>query len=119
MIEPSFRKILTEASSVQALVGNRVFLGADAQDERRARIVITLTGRDNDHCFDGPAGYSTGVMNVACLAPTYADAKTLTDAARKALDGYEGLGVTPYIEIDYIEVESEEDIPAVPRRISS
>jgi hypothetical protein len=114
MIEPSFRKILTDAPAVRALVADRVYLGADQQNERRARIGIKLDDRDNPHCFDGPAGYATGVMNVACLAPTYAAAKTLTDAARTALDGYEGFGVTPYIEIDYIEVESEADIESVP-----
>src|SRR5438094_4376122 len=110
MIEPSFRKLLTINQAVAAIVGDRVYVGHDQQNERRARIVITLSNRDNAHCFDGPAGYSTGVMNVACLAPVYADAKTLTDAARKVLDGYEGAGVNPTVVIDYIEVDSEQDI---------
>lgn len=114
MIEASVRKLLINAQPVQTLVGDRVYLGYEAQNERRARIVVTLASRVNDHTFDGPAGYITGSVNVACLAPSYADAKTLTDAARTVLDNYTGFGVSTYIEIDRLEVDEERDIPAAP-----
>lgn len=114
MIEPSFRAILLASQPVRLLTEDRVYLGNADQNERRSRIVLTLTSRENAHCLDGPAGYSTGLMNVACLAPSYQKSKELADAARAALDGYTGLGVSSYIEIHLIEIESEEDIHAAP-----
>jgi hypothetical protein len=114
MIEPSFRTILLAAQPVRLLVDDRVYLGNAAQSERRPRIVLTLISRENAHCIDGAAGYGTGAMNVACLAPTYQGAKELADAARSALDCYVGLGVTSFVEIHWIEIESEEDIHVAP-----
>jgi hypothetical protein len=114
MIEPSIRQLLTTTGGpVAPLVDDRVYLGGAPQDERRARIVLTVLSKSPDHTFEGPNGCTTGSIQVACLAPTYQAAHELADAARSMLDGHEGEGVSPEISIDYIEIDDESDIVAM------
>ena len=109
MIEPSIRKILLAGPAIAAL-GGRVFLGAAPQDERRARVMLTVLSKVFPHCHDGPAGYQTGSVQAACLAPTYQAAHELAEAVRLKLDGYQGFGITPQVEVLHLEIEEAEDI---------
>jgi hypothetical protein len=114
MIEPSIRKLLTSAGTLTPILGDRVFLGNAPQDERRARVVLNVLSKTFPHCHDGRAGYQTGTIQVACLAPTYQHAHELADAVRLRLDMYEGFGVTPQVEILHLEIEDAEDIEREP-----
>jgi hypothetical protein len=114
MIEPSFRELLIAADGPLApLVGDRVYLGIAPQDERRPRIVLTVLSKVPDQTFEGPSGYTTGSIHLACLAATYQLSHEVANAARSILDGYEGFGVSEQITIDFIEITDESDIQAM------
>ena len=115
MIEPTFRKLLADPDrGVFPLTDDRVYIGSPEQDERRPRIVLTVLSKKPEHTFDGPAGYTTGQMQVACLAPKYADARAIADAAAPPiLDNYEGAGFDDSISIDYLEIDDDHDIPSM------
>jgi hypothetical protein len=110
VIEPSLRKLLTTTGPLNAMLGERVFLGNAPQDERNARVVLNVLSKVFPHCHDGRAGYQTGTVQVACLAPSYRAAHELADAVRLTLDMYEGFGVTPQVEILHLEIEDAQDI---------
>ncbi len=112
MIEGGFKKILDSNTPVNDVTQGRTLWQQGDQDERRARIVLTLISRDDDHTFDGPSGYATGTVEVACLAPTYTAAKQLAQLARAALDNF--TGVSDGTTFGYIEVTNEKDVPAAP-----
>lgn len=112
MIEPAFRTLIVNAPAVAAIAQDRVYLGAAAQNERRARVVLTLVTATHPHTFEEHGGYVQGRMQADCLAPDYKTAKQLTEAVKNALDNY--TGTTAGIAIDYIEVEDESDIPRLP-----
>jgi hypothetical protein len=95
-----------------ALVGDRVYFGLAPQNERRPRIVLSLVSSISAHTFTGLAGYAKGRVQVDCLAPTYADAKALADAAQDALDNY--VGTVDGTAIDWIETEEARDVPTAP-----
>lgn len=111
-IEPVFRTLLVAAPAVSALVADRVYFANRPQDERRACVVLTLAGANGQHTHDGPAGWVDGVMRLDCLAPSYKAAKELASAVRAAIDGY--AGTVAGTAVQYIEVDSQEDIEAAP-----
>lgn len=110
MIEPSIRKLLTDPGTLNPVLGDRCYLGNAPQNERRARVVLTVLSKQYPHAHDGDAGYQTGNVQVACLAPTYQQAQELAKAVRRKLDGYEGFGVNAQVEILHLEIEDAEDI---------
>lgn len=112
MIEPAFRILLTANAAVTALVGDRIYFGAAAQNERRARIVMTTTSKVHHHTFQGHAGWVTGRMQIDALAPTYPQAKELAEAIRAAIDSYSG--TADDTDISYIEIDEERDIHTAP-----
>lgn len=113
-IELATRLILTRNEAVAALVADRVTFGIAAQGERRPRVVLTMTSSQHEHTMTGHAGYVTGAIEAACLAPDYPTAKQLAAAVTHALDGVVGAveGVAG-LQIQYIEIDSENDIPMV------
>jgi len=112
MIEPAIRNLLLAASAVNDVTEGRVWLGQRPQNERRPGVVLTrISGRD-EQAIDGPAGYATGTVQAAVLAPDYRTAKELAAKVTAALDNYEG--TVNETVIDWLSVVDESDIPAVP-----
>jgi hypothetical protein len=107
MIEPVIRTIL--AGALADKVGDRVYLGAGPQDERRARIVLTLLTSTLPQCFDGPGGYRYGTIQASCLAPDYRAATELADAVAAALNGFAGPAPSGVV-LHYVEPTEIEDI---------
>ena len=112
MIEPAVRTILASAPAVAAVVENRVWLGQRPQNERRPGVVLNRTSGGDPHCLDGSAGYETGTIQADVLAPDYRTAKELARKVADALDNY--TGTVAGVEIDWLSVDDEADIPAAP-----
>jgi hypothetical protein len=111
-IEPAFRSLLFAAAPVVAIVTDRVWLASRPQNERRAGVVLTLTTATHPHTFEEHGGYVQGSMQCDCLAPDYRAAKELAEAVKAALDNY--TGTVDGLRIDYIEIDTESDIPRLP-----
>jgi hypothetical protein len=111
-IEPAFRSLLIGDNPVKAIVDDRVWLGSRPQNERRPGVVLTLTVATHPHTFEEHGGYVQGTMQADCLAPDYKTAKQLADAVKNALDTY--MGTVNGLVIDFIETDSESDIPRLP-----
>jgi hypothetical protein len=112
MIEPAVRQIIANDAAVVVVVGDRVWLGQRPQGERRPGVVLTRTGGGDPHCLDGSAGYETGTMQADVLCPSYAEAKQLARKVADALDNFSG--TVAGVEIDWLSVDDEADIPAAP-----
>lgn len=114
MIESAIRLILVGDETVNAITGERITFGIADQNERRARIMLSIVDKTNWHTLTGKAGYTTGRLEAACLAPSYQEAKELAIAVTEALDCFEGMvdEVTD-ISISYLTVDTENDIPVV------
>lgn len=112
MIEPAFKIILDGNNGVNTLTAGRTFHNFADEDERRTRIVFTLIDRVDEHDFQGSAGYCTGTMQIACLAPTYTAAKQLAAAVVSAIDNY--VGTTDGTTFGWIQCVEQRDIPAAP-----
>jgi hypothetical protein len=110
MIEPATRAILLADSAVAAVVADRVWLGIRPQGERRAGICITRIGGSDPGTLDGSAGYETGTLDVACLAPTYQQAKELAAKAANAMNNFDG-GVIAGTNVAWLNVDDQTDIP--------
>lgn len=126
-IELGTRLILTRNPAVAAIVNNppavgvtpdpgmaRIYFGLAGQNDMRPRIVLSLSNVQHEHTFTGHAGYVTGSIEAACLAPDYLVSKQLAAAVITALDGYEGpVSGVAGLNIQYLTVDSENDIPVV------
>jgi hypothetical protein len=108
VIETTIRTILAGDDAVVALVSDRIWPGNRPQNERRTGCVITLPDKQFPQTLDDHAGYATGTVQVDSLAPTYREAKELTEAIKAALDQYESA------DVDYLIVDDEHDIPSAP-----
>jgi hypothetical protein len=112
MIEVAFRKLLTVDATVAALVVDRVYFGNRPQNERRPSIVLYLVSQTVPGMTYRGQDFSTGRMQLNCLAPTYPQAKQLAAAARTALDGF--TGTQDGTEVGYILISNYRDIPVMP-----
>jgi len=113
MIEPVIRTILAADAAVSAKVADRVYLGPGPQNERRARICLTLLSSPLPYTFDGPSDYRSGTMQAACLAPTYREAHDLAEAVVAALNNIEPPGPSGLV-LHYVEPTDIEEIEAQP-----
>jgi len=111
-IEPAIRTILATDPTVTAIVDDRIWLGVRPQDERRAGIVIQLITSNFMQTLDDHAGYTTGTVQLSILAPTYREAKELTDTTIEAIDQYTGTAAG--LQVDWIIVDTVSDIQSAP-----
>lgn len=112
MTEAAIRQLLVGDDDVKALADERVYFNIAPQDERRPRIVLTLLSLAPDFTFDNRSNWGSGSMQIACLAPTYPEAKQLVAAAREVLEAFEG--TQDGTEFGWIQTENMRDIPAAP-----
>lgn len=112
MIEVAFRKILAADETVAGLVTDRIYFINRPQNERRPSIMQNLVSQVVPGMTYNGQDYSTGRMQLACLAPTYPQAKELAKAARAAVDGF--TGTEDGTDIGYLVVDSYRDIPVMP-----
>jgi hypothetical protein len=112
MIEVAIRQLLINDTATAAIIADRAWLGFRPQDERRPGIVISLIASNEDLDYDGPSGAVEGRIDLNCLAPTYAIAKSLALAARAKLNGWSG--TQDGTCVGYIKIENMRDIPVAP-----
>lgn len=112
MIETAFRSLILGNPAVSSLVGTNVFFNIRPENLRTPCVVLTLVSSIPSYTISGPGGSISGRMQADCLAPTYPQAKSLSDAVRAAVDGYSGdqYGTT----VCYVELDNIRDIPAAP-----
>jgi len=89
-IEPAFLYLLSHDSGVSDLIAARVYIGSRPQDERRSCLVIGPIDEDYPHTLAGDLTYVPGGVEIDCRGATQQEARTLSLAARAALDGKAG-----------------------------
>jgi hypothetical protein len=114
MIEPVIATMLLNSPEVAALVADRVYPGAGKENERRARIVLTLLSSTLPQCLDGPAGYRQGTIQAACLATDYRTAHDIAEAVVQAVNTASNSPSPSGLVLHYLEPTDVEDIQAAP-----
>jgi hypothetical protein len=108
-IETAIYSILTGNADVAALVFTQVYPNILPQNTALPAIVYQQVSGVRDYTSDGADGLVNSRYQLNCFANTYAKAKELFEAVRKAVSGY--VGWVNGREIKGIFVENEEDIP--------
>lgn len=89
MIEKAIYNILSNASAITDVVGNRIYI-ADAQPQgpvTDARLVLSYN-KDYKNTLDGVSSLEQAQIQVACLATTKLAALELAEEVRSVLDNY-------------------------------
>jgi hypothetical protein len=110
-IETAIRYILSQDSSVAALVFDRIFPNVVPQGEAMPALTFQQISFPRDMTADGPSGLANPRIQVNAHATTYSGAKTLAVAVREALNGYHG--TVNGIVIQLISLQDEGDVPVV------
>lgn len=107
MIETAIRSILINDIAVSAIT-TRCYPVMIPQAAQVPLILYQKVSGMRDHVLTGPTGLARPRIQVEAWAETYAGAKELGAAIRKALDGY--IGTAAGVEIGSCLIESERDI---------
>lgn len=87
-IEQALFAHLTENTAIAALVGARVYpLRRPQRGGSLPCIVYTRVGSEHVHHLLGVSGLCRADFDLDCQAGTYAEAKSLSEAVRQAMDG--------------------------------
>ena len=113
MIETAVRYLLINAATLTPTIADRVFFSLKPQNENRASVVVSRVATTRELVFKGPAGYSSGTLQLDCFAPDYPTAKQLAEAVRKVLHGFSGT-VAEVDQVGYLGVSNDRDMPATP-----
>ena len=109
MIEKAIYSILTGDATVLALTSTRVRPVVALQGASLPYVIYQQISGPRYHTTSGPIGMADTLYQVNCWASTYSDMKTLSEAVRKAMDGYSGTIAS--VVIDVIHIQDESDIP--------
>lgn len=101
-IEQALYALLTTDTGVSALIGTRLYPLTIAQDVALPAAAYQRISGPRKHAHDGPLSVAEGRFQFTCQAATYAAAKSVANAIRQALDGYNG-AVT--VGEDSLEIE--------------
>lgn len=107
-IEESLVELLTDDVTVNTLIAGRMYPLAMPQGERMPAVVYQRISGPRVQAHDGPSGLAHPRFQFACIAATYAAAKTLANALRVAIDGYQD--TIGSVKVDAILVENEIDL---------
>lgn len=108
-IESAIYTKLAADPVVSSLVSTRIFPNVIPQGESMPAIAYQMISGAREHTTDGPEGLCQARFQVTCWAGTYSEAKQLSEAVRKELDGYRG--TVSSVVIDSILLENELDAP--------
>jgi len=93
VIEEAVYSRLNKYASVSALVSGRIYPLVLEQNTSYPAITYTKVASVHIHDLDGSAGLANPTFQVDSWAYTYPEARNLSDAVRRALQGYSG---SPY-----------------------
>jgi hypothetical protein len=106
-IKTAIYSILMADVAVQTIVNGRVSPGGDPQ-RGQASIVYHRISSARGHTMDGPDTLATPTMAVDSYDSSDFKAEELSDAVRKALDGFSG--TADGVAISYIALDDERDL---------
>jgi hypothetical protein len=107
-IERAIVSVLTNDATVAALVGTRIYPLIMPQAASRPAITYQQIGGYRWQTVASAAGVVDSRFQLNCWGDDYADADSLADAVRQALDGYSGIAAT--VTIVAVQIEDEGDI---------
>lgn len=90
MIEAALFELLTAASSLTDLVGDRIYPIAAPQTATAPMVEYQMITAETGYAHDGPTGYVQPLFQFTVTGRTYLEAKTVCAALRQALSGYRG-----------------------------
>jgi hypothetical protein len=108
MIEERVVNILRDSSGVGAICADRIYLMTAPQQETFPYIVVSTVSASRPSAHDGAMGVTYKNIQVSCISNKVSTAKTLAQAARRAIHGFRGSvsGET----IFYASVQNEIDL---------
>lgn len=110
-IETAIYSILVQDATINGLVSTRIYPNLIPQGKAMPAITYQQISGVRDAVMDGPTGLVAARFQINCWAKKYNDAKELTEAVRKELDGYSGTVNSRKIEV--IMLEDEGDMPQI------
>lgn len=90
-IESGLYRHLSADAGVSALVGTRIHKGIATQNQTRPYITLFPVSNPKLRSLTGPSGLANPRIQIDSWGDTYASAKSVAEAVRKALDGFRGL----------------------------
>jgi hypothetical protein len=90
MIETDLRDLLLADTTVSGLAGTRIYLNKLPQDPGYPAITFAKVSGPRVHTLAGRAGRARPRLTVHCWAKTDLAVKTLANAVRVVLDGFNG-----------------------------
>lgn len=109
MIEQALYSRITSDSTIAALIGTRFFPNQIPQGQKLPAVIYKQEKGDREHIMAGAVGLVNSQYSITCYAESYSQAKELSEAVRKCLDGYSG--TVESVSIEGIFLEDETDVP--------
>lgn len=110
-IETAIFSMLADDSEIGSMAGDRIYPNKIPQDSELPAITYQEISGLRQHVMAGPVGLVKSRYQVNCWAESYSECKTLSEAVRKEMDGYDG--TVNGVEIEVIMLASEIDIPEI------
>lgn len=110
-IETALYAIIIGDATVYSLIETRVYPNIIPQGADMPAVTYQQISGVRDHAFSGPNGLVSARFQINCWSDSYSEARQLSEAVRKLLDGYSGTVNTR--EIQSIMLENEGDMPQI------
>jgi DNA-binding NarL/FixJ family response regulator len=114
MIEHALRSLLAEDTTIEGLVGERIYYTQAVQEADTPYIVITKVSGLRVHSHQGTSSLANPRIQLSVFSATYLEAKQIAQAIQSVLQGYTGTSEEIEIqsclyinEVDMYEQESK------------
>lgn len=111
-IEASLKTYLSAQGGIASLAGSRIYRGHAPQgaispltESWLPFIVLQRITGGHEHELSGGAGIAQPTIQIDCIAPTYGQAKELSEAVRAVLQGYSGAMSSDTVRVATLENE--------------
>lgn len=109
-IETALFKLLADDAAVGAICANRIYPKWAPQGTAMPAVTYDQLAGERLQVTSGPTGNVDSTFEFTCWAKSYLETRTLADAVRQVLDGFDGVSDT--ITIQSIQLEDESDVPS-------
>ena len=104
------RKILVDDTTLQGLVGSKVYSVRASQKADPPLIVLLVAGVDPNNCKDDAGGRLDEVsLSVSIMTTKYAQGNTIYERVRSLLDNYSGVSDGEDLDIDFVTYQDNYD----------
>jgi len=112
MIEQGLFQILTNESTITALVGAKVYWILAPKGATLPYVIASRVATEDTHTVDGAIGLRGGLFQVDCYATDYYTSVAIANAVRKFLGAYRGnLPDTDSTAVQGVLIEKNWDMP--------